>query len=213
MFRILITGFFSLLFSSVLFAQTLVEGRDYVELKNPLNVPKNSVVELFNVGCPHCASIARILPNLFAILPDGVEFLPYHIITGAPYSAQASQVLAVALAKDIESNISPKDSKSAFKQVLDVYFNAFFKERKNFKSADEFIALGLAKMGITKEAYQNILKGDEAQGLLKTWQDSTQYAQIQGTPTFIISGKYLILAQGLKSEEDFIFKVDYLLNK
>ncbi|WP_034290471.1 DsbA family protein [Helicobacter sp. MIT 11-5569] len=203
------------LFLSVQFlqAESLKEGHDYIILNNPLNVPKNSIIEIFNVGCPHCASMNKVLPNLFNVLPEQVEFLPYHIITGAPFSAQASEVLAVSLILDKEQNLSPKDSKSHFKRVLEAYFDANFKERKHFTNKDSFVSYGLNAANITQENFKNTLENPQTKELLQVWADASVHTRIQGVPSFIINGKYLILAQGLKSEEDFIYKVDYLLGQ
>ena len=203
--------FFIFLNTQFINAEPLKEGHDFVALKKPIDVPKNSIVELFNVGCPHCASMNKILPNLFAVLPNEVTFIPYHIVTGAPFSAQASEMLAVSLGLDKAKNLSPKDSNSHFKRILDAYFNANFQQRKRFGDAESFIEYGLSAINISKETFNSTLKESYAQSLLKTWKDASEYASIQGVPSFIINGKYLILAQGLKSEEDFIYKVDYLL--
>ena len=35
-------------------ANALEEGVNYQVLQKPLNVPKNSVVKIFNYECPHC---------------------------------------------------------------------------------------------------------------------------------------------------------------
>lgn len=207
-FLILFYIFLSLQFLN---AQPLKEGRDFITLKTALNVPKNSIVELFNIGCPHCANMNRVLPNLFSVLPDTVIFMPYHTITAAPFSSQASEVLAVSLSLDQTQNLSPKDPKSHFKRVLDSYFNANFQQRKYFKDAKSFVEYGLNALNITQATFDSTLQESYTKELLKAWKEVAQYANIQGVPSFIINGKYLILAQGLKSEEDFIYKVAYLL--
>ncbi|EEO26573.1 hypothetical protein BCM35_05030 [Helicobacter winghamensis] len=204
--------FFPLVLSTqFLQAEDLKEGSDFITLQKPLNAPKNSIIELFNVSCPHCASISKVLPNLFSFLPSEVIFMPYHIITSAPFSSQASEMLAVSLSLDKTQKLSPKDSNSNFKRVLDSYFNANFTQRKHFKDAGSFISYGLNAINISEEVFNSTLKESHTQELLQAWKEATQYANIQGVPSFIINGKYLILAQGLKSEEDFIYKVDYLL--
>lgn len=196
---------------SGLFAESLVEGKDYVVLNNTLDVPKPSVAEIFNVGCPHCASMQKVLPSLFAVLKGDVEFLPFHIITGAPFSKQASEVLAVSFVLDKAHKTSIKDSKSHFKRAVEAYFDANFKNKQRFKNVESFIAYGLNAAGITQNDFDSTLKDKAAQEILKQWNEVAQHARIQGVPSFIVNGKYLILAQNLKSQEDFIFKVDYLL--
>ncbi|MDE5925770.1 MAG: hypothetical protein K2G68_03530, partial [Helicobacter sp.] len=96
--RLLFGTFLStLLAMNMLYAESLKEGKDYIKLKTPLDVPQKSIVEIFNVGCPHCAKMGELLPKLFATIPQEAVFLPYHIITGSAFSAQASEVLAVAV--------------------------------------------------------------------------------------------------------------------
>lgn len=79
------------------------------------------------------------------------------------------------------------------------------------KMQDPYISYGLNAINISEEVFNSTLKESRTQELLQAWKEATQYANIQGVPSFIINGKYLILTQGLKSEEDFIYKVDYLL--
>lgn len=207
---LIISMFLSLQF---LHAEDLKEGRDYVVLDKPLNVPKNSIVEVLNVGCPHCANMQKIIQKLFALLPSDVVFIPYHIITGAPFSLQASEVLAVSLTLDKAQNLSPKDSKSHFNRALESYFEANFYRPKRFNNAQAFITHGLKAAGISQETFDTTLKDPNTQSLLKMWQTIAQETKIQGVPSFIVNGKYLLLSQSLKGEEDFIYKIDYLLGQ
>ncbi|TLD85163.1 thiol:disulfide interchange protein DsbA/DsbL [Helicobacter sp. MIT 11-5569] len=197
---------------STLNAQPLKEGRDYIVLKNPLNVPQKSIVEIFNVGCPHCAKMAKILPKLFAVIPQEAVFLPYHIITGSQFSAQASEVLAVAVSIDEERTLHSRDIESYFRRASNAYFDAFSKQ-KIFKNKDSFIDYGLDAMEISRTKFETQLHQTDVQEKLKIWQDSIEQTGIKSLPSFIINGKYLILTQNVKDTEDFIYKIDYLLGK
>ena len=115
------------------------------------------------------------------------------------------------LALDNTQKISINDSKSHFKRAVEAYFDANFKSRQRFKDAKSFVAYGLNAAGIAQNDFDNALKDKATQAILKQWNEAAQHARIQGVPSFIINGKYLILAQNLKNQEDFIFKVDYLL--
>lgn len=194
-------------------AQTLKEGRDYIVLQKPLDVPQKSIVEIFNVGCPHCAKMSEILPRLFAVIPQEAVFLPYHIITPNAFSAQASEVLAVAVSIDAERNLHSRDIESYFRRASNAYFDAFFKQQKKFKNKEAFIAWGLDAMEISQTKFETQRRSQEVQEMLKVWQDSVEQTGIQSVPAFIVNGKYLILQDALKDAEDFIYKVDYLLGK
>lgn len=192
-------------------AESLKEGKDYIKLKNPLDVPQKSIVEIFNVGCPHCAKMGELLPKLFATIPQEAVFLPYHIITGSAFSAQASEVLAVAVSIDEERNLTSKDIESYFRRASNAYFDAFFKTQKHFKNKESFIAFGLDAMEISQTKFETQLRHKEVQEKLKTWQDSIAQTGIQSVPSFIVNGKYLILMNKVKDSEDFIYKINYLL--
>ncbi len=208
--KILFIGFVGSLFFVQLHAESLKEGEDYVLLQKPLDVPNRSVVELFSVGCMHCANMNKILPKLFAILPEDAVFLPYHLPT-VTYGEQASEVLAVALILDEEKQISPKDSQSHFYRAVNAFFDANFKDRKVFTDKDSYIAYGLEAMGCSRDDFMQTLKNPKTKELLKQWQECSKLEQIRGVPSFIINGKYLILTQNVKNEEDFFYKINYLL--
>lgn len=210
--RLLFGTFLStLLAMNMLYAESLKEGKDYIKLKNPLDAPQKSIVEIFNVGCPHCAKMGELLPKLFATIPQEAVFLPYHIITGSAFSAQASEVLAVAVSIDEERNLTSKDIESYFRRASNAYFDAFFKTQKHFKNKESFIAFGLDAMEISQTKFETQLRHKEVQEKLKTWQDSIAQTGIQSVPSFIVNGKYLILMNKVKDSEDFIYKINYLL--
>ncbi|WP_300827038.1 thioredoxin domain-containing protein [Helicobacter sp. UBA3407] len=210
--RLLFGTFLStLLAMNMLYAESLKEGKDYIKLKNPLDVPQKSIVEIFNVGCPHCAKMGELLPKLFATIPQEAVFLPYHITTGSAFSAQASEVLAVAVSIDEERNLTSKDIESYFRRASNAYFDAFFKTQKHFKNKESFIAFGLDAMEISQTKFETQLRHKEVQEKLKTWQDSIAQTGIQSVPSFIVNGKYLILMNKVKDSEDFIYKINYLL--
>ncbi|CAM3475249.1 thioredoxin domain-containing protein [Helicobacter sp. UBA3407] len=210
--RLLFGTFLStLLAMNMLYAESLKEGKDYIKLKTPLDVPQKSIVEIFNVGCPHCAKMGELLPKLFATIPQEAVFLPYHIITGSAFSAQASEVLAVAVSIDEERNLTSKDIESYFRRASNAYFDAFFKTQKHFKNKESFIAFGLDAMEISQTKFETQLRHKEVQEKLKAWQDSIAQTGIQSVPSFIVNGKYLILMDKVKDSEDFIYKINYLL--
>lgn len=202
------------LFALQAVASDLKEGVDYAVLDKPIPNMQNKVLEIFNIGCPHCAHYNEdFVPSLLEFLPQNVEFLPYHIAAPIPVHEETSKILVVALAKDKAAGLSTKSPNALYKKVLNHYFNAIHKERKNWSNVQDFAKEGLEIMGITEAEYQEILKSKDSQVALKEWQNLIGYTEIQGVPSFIVNGKYLILSSGIKSVEDFIYKVDSLLAK
>ena len=202
------------LFSLQALANDLKENVDYIVLKKPISNMQNKVIEIFNIGCPHCAYYnTNFVPNLLEFLPENVEFLPYHVAAAIPIHEETSNILVVALTKDKEKGLELKDNDSLYKKILNHYFNAIHKERKNWSNRQEFLKEGLEILGISEIEYKETLKTKNSKEALKQWQSMLEYTEIQGVPSFVINGKYMILSSGIKGVEDFIYKVDYLLTK
>ncbi|MDA3967093.1 MULTISPECIES: DsbA family protein [Helicobacter] len=210
LFKVLFLGILSF---GVLFAGDLKEGEDYIILKNPIKNTENSVIELFNVGCPHCEYFNKDLPKVLEFLPNSVAFYPYHLSAGVRLHEVFSEILAVALNLDLDTGLSTKSNNSNFKKVTNLYFDLMHTKQKKWQSEDEFLSDGLAILGISSEEYKKILKDKNTQNTLKKWRDSMQYAEFQGVPSFIVNGKYMIVTKNISSTEDLIFKIDSLLEK
>lgn len=202
------------LVATQLVANGLQEGKDYILLDKPIANMDNTVLEIYNIGCPHCAYYnENFLPNLLEFLPENVEFLPYHIAAPIEIHQEISKILVVALSKDKQNKTSTKSPNALYKKVLNYYFDAIHKEKRNWKNPQDFASKGLEIIGIDEVEYQKILETKEAKEMLQKWQSLIEYANIQGVPSFIVNGKYMVSSQNLKGTEDFIYKIDYLLEK
>ena len=110
------------LFSLQALANDLKENVDYIVLKKPISNMQNKVIEIFNIGCPHCAYYnTNFVPNLLEFLPKDVEFLPYHVAAAIPIHEETSNILVVALA--ILTTIIPSVAYANIKLVLYGSFN------------------------------------------------------------------------------------------
>ncbi|MDE5602701.1 MAG: DsbA family protein, partial [Helicobacter sp.] len=92
-------------------------------------------------------------------------------------------------------------------------FNAIHKERKNWKNSQSFLEDSYPLIGINSQEFQQLLDSQAAKTMLQTMQEAMEYASIQGVPSFIVNGKYMIMAQNIKSLEDLAFKISILLEK
>ena len=205
--------FFTCLFFSFSFANGLKEGIDYITLKEPFLDSKNSLIEVFNVSCPHCANLAEHLPLLFSVLDKEVEFKPYHISSNHKIIKETSLILAVMMILDKESNQNIKSKDSYFNRVVGYYFKTLHKENYLWKSKKELLQKSLEVAKINSKKYEEILQKNTTKALIKEWENASKYAKIQGIPALIVNGKYLILAKNVKDIEDYIYKIDTLLKK
>ncbi|WP_104721218.1 thiol:disulfide interchange protein DsbA/DsbL [Helicobacter mesocricetorum] len=195
------------------FANNLKLGVDYIVLEKPLKDSQNSVIELFNIGCPHCAYYNGLLPKILEMLPQDTKFLPYHLSTTARYHKEFSDIVVVALLKDKENKRDTKSPDALYKKVLDYYFNTIHRERRNWKNAQLFLENSYFLMNIDEQEFQQLLNSKEAKEILEAMPEAMEYASIQGVPSFIINGKYMIVSRNIKSIEDLIFKINVLLEE
>ncbi|WP_220271885.1 thiol:disulfide interchange protein DsbA/DsbL [Helicobacter sp. MIT 01-3238] len=194
----------------------LKEGRDFIVLKEPLPNAQNSVIEIFSYACPFCYRYSKILPKVIESLPKNVEFKPYHLEKMGDYGKVASQVFAVLLDKDKKSNITTKDSKSAFLKAQKAYFSEYNIKKERWgqgKNLQAFLHTGLDAAGVKIEEFYAALQEKGVQEILRSWEAGYEVAIIQGVPAFVVNGKYLIYTKSIASLKDLEYKIDELLKK
>ena len=176
-------------------ANALEEGVNYQVLQKPLNVPKNSVVKIFNYECPHCYAFDRtVTPQLMKKL-EGAEFLPWHLKTKGVFGQTASGVFAALIVLDEKDDVGPLSDESKFKKAKFAIYKARHDKNDDFdngKDKARFIKLALDTAGVSQDEYEKSLASARAQELLNAWFDSYDVAVISGVPAFVVSGKYLI---------------------
>ncbi|CAM2953048.1 thioredoxin domain-containing protein [Helicobacter burdigaliensis] len=208
-FKVLFLGF---LFVGTLFANDLKEGEDYIVLSKPIKNMENSVIELFNIGCPHCAYYhEEVLPLLLEMLPQEIEFYPAHMKTNAHFHTQISEFLAVAIIKDKKEGKDTKSKNTNYQMLLNDYFAIFHgKSAKKINNEADLTKLSLEILKLEEKEYKTLLKSKEVKEILEFWDSLLEYASIQGVPSFIVKGKYMIKAQNIQGVEDLIYKIDVL---
>ena len=192
------------------------QGVDYEVLSNPIPNAQNTIIEVYSYACPFCYKYTKITPALIKALPKGVEFKPYHLEQKGDYGKIASQVFAVAMAKDAKAKISSNDSKSSFHKAESAYFDEYHAKKNrwgNGKDPESFLQTGLNAMNISKADYEAALNDKAVQDTLKAWEISYEVAKVQGVPAFVVNGKYLIYTKSITSMQDLEEKVKFLLKK
>lgn len=193
------------------------EGTDYVVLKEEIPNAQNTVIEVYSYACPFCYKYSKFIPEIIKNLPKGVTFKPYHLEQKGDYGKQASQVYAVAMAKDKKAGIDINDTdKSSFQKAEHAYFEQYHAKKnrwKDGKDVDGFLKTGLDVAGISLEEFNKALDDADVKAILTEWEASYNVATIQGVPAFIVNGKYLIYTKSISSLQDLESKIQELLKK
>ena len=161
-------------------AVDLVEGKDYVRLKNPQPVEtgkKIEVIEFFSYGCPHCSDLEPILQAWMQKLPPDVQFRRVPVMFQQRWEALAKIYYTLDAMGD-ETRLSPEVFKAVHVNGVPLYQDkAFF---------DWAASQGLDRTRVA-EIYGSFAvssKFNRAKALAQAY-------NIQSVPTIVVDGKYL----------------------
>jgi len=161
-------------------AADLVEGKDYVRLKNPQPVEtgkKIEVIEFFSYGCPHCSDLEPILQAWMQKLPPDVQFRRVPVMFQQRWEALAKIYYTLDAMGD-ETRLSPEVFKAVHVNGVPLYQDkAFF---------DWAASQGLDRTRVA-EIYGSFAvssKFNRAKALAQAY-------NIQSVPTIVVDGKYL----------------------
>jgi thiol:disulfide interchange protein DsbA len=161
-------------------AADLVEGKDYVLLKNPQPVEtgkKIEIIEFFSYGCPHCSDLEPILQAWMQKLPPDVQFRRVPVMFQQRWEALAKIYYTLDAMGD-EARLSPEVFKAVHVNGVPLYQDkAFF---------DWAASHGLDRTRVA-EVYGSFAvnsKFNRAKALAQAY-------NIQSVPTMIVDGKYL----------------------
>ena len=197
-------------------ANALEEGVNYQVLQKPLNVPKNSVVKIFNYDCPHCYTFDRTVTSQLMKKLEGTEFLPWHLKTKGVFGQTASGVFAALIVLDEKDDVGLLSDESKFKKAKFAIYKAVHDKKDDFGGGSDkqrFIKTALDAAGVSVSEYEAALAGKKAQVLLAQWDGGYEVAVVSGVPAFIVSGKYLLNTSSFGSLDDMVAAAKELLAK
>jgi len=165
----------------------LVPGQDYDEIKNgqpfdPLN-GKIEVVEVFGFVCPACASFQPQLAAWKAKLPADVRFTYVPALFGNMWDDYA-KAFYTAQALGIED-------KSHDDLYRAIHIEQTLKGERGRDSLED-IAKFYAKYGVNAETFISTMNSFTIAGKTSKAKQFALRSQIQGTPSLIVNGKYLV---------------------
>ncbi len=165
----------------------LVPGQDYDEIKNgqpfdPLN-GKVEVVEVFGFVCPACASFQPQLAAWKAKLPADVRFTYVPALFGSMWDDYA-KAFYTAQALGIEE-------KSHDDLYRAIHMDQTLKGERGRDSLED-IAKFYAKYGVNAETFISTMNSFTIAGKTSKAKQFALRSQIQGTPSLIVNGKYLV---------------------
>jgi protein dithiol oxidoreductase (disulfide-forming) len=200
-------------------AQTWTEGRnfDVITPSQPTHVPKGKVevMEVFSYGCPACNSFQPAIAALEHSLPANaqMDFLPasfkpeedWPMLQRAYLTAQAlgiaertHQAIFDAVWKSGELGIADPATRRLKNPLPSIEDAAKCYERLTGVKADTFLA--------TARSFSVDLKMRVADAQIIAM-------QVPSTPCIVVNGKYRVIMDSLRSNDDLIDVVRYLVQR
>ncbi|MDL0089448.1 thiol:disulfide interchange protein DsbA/DsbL [Campylobacter gastrosuis] len=201
------------IFLSLNLAFGFSEGEDYIKLEKPLNVGENSLVKVFSYACIFCYKYDKgVTPKLLKSL-EGVKFTPYHLSQKGDFGLIASEIFATLIALDEKNGTNLLDENSLFKRAKFAIYNAYHDKKMQWQNERDFLDFALKSVGLSQDEFKEARDLARTNELLKAWQDSYEVAKIQGVPSFVVNGKFLVLTKNVKSVDDLASLIEFLLKK
>ncbi|GIX32402.1 MAG: thiol:disulfide interchange protein DsbA [Lysobacterales bacterium] len=177
-----------------------VEGQHYFRINPPQPTAsgnKVEVVELFSYLCIHCANLEPAVKDWKQRLPEHAAFSHMPAIFNdtlamygrAFYAAEALGIL------------------EASHQAL---FDALHRERRQFRSLEELAAF-YAQFGVSEQQFLDAARSFAVETKLRRAREMGIRYGIDGTPTFVVNGKWRVTVGSAGGVEAFFELIDELI--
>ena len=187
-------------------AENYLQDRHYQVLEGELSQNKE-VTEYFSFYCPHCFTQEPMMQSLVASLPADTKFNKNHVDNMPGRNVAIEHSLTKALIVSELLHIEEK--------MVPMIFNAIHVSKTSLNSAADVKNLFIAN-GVDGPSYDKTYSSFAVNMQFNKMQQKTAALRKQGVgsvPTVIVNGKYRVLTQRLKGEEDFLKLVAFLLSK
>ena len=161
-----------------------VAGTDYVEIPNgqpyaPLN-GQVEVVEVFGYTCPHCAHFEPLINAWKGKQPADVRVTPVPAAFGGYWETYARAFFAA-------------ETLGVLEKSHEQMFDAIHVSRKlGLDATPEQIGKFYEQYGVDAKTFANTMKSFGVETKLNRAKQFAARSQIEGTPSILVNGKYLV---------------------
>ncbi len=164
-------------------AEEYKAGQHYLEL--PEKLPTNyrgeeagEIMEIFSYSCIHCFNLEPFVQSWKQSKPDDVRFTPVPVLFN---NRQIPEVKAFYASQLLKIN-----DESHVPTYNEIHLN------RNRLSSDEDFAEFFTRFGVSEEEYMNMANSFAVNVKVNQARKITEMSQIQGTPSLVVNGKYLV---------------------
>ena len=183
-------------------AQEFKQGVEYFKLPVPVETrdpSKIEVVEVFSYGCIHCYELERTLTAWVATREDDVDF---HRV---PLATRNLRTLAQAFYTAQEMEVLAKVHMPMFENIHDYNIDM---------TRPQFIRrMFVTQAGVDEEEFTRTFESFAVNTRVRQADAQTRLYRVQGTPTIIVDGRYLVDTVSAGSSAGMLMVVNQLIEK
>jgi protein dithiol oxidoreductase (disulfide-forming) len=195
---------FGLLVASAGFAQSMYqEGVQYKRLKQPMPVGSGAqieVLEVFSYACQHCAHFEPTMEAWRKTMPKNAKFAVLPAIFHDSWAPFARAYFAAE-----QLGITEKTHGALFK--------AMYEQNKQFGSIAEMADWFALAGGVTAKQFTDAFTAPGMEAKLQRVVELTPKYEVEGTPSIVIDGKYLIDMQTAGGMDKVPSLINFLIQK
>ena len=184
-------------------AQALVEGQQYLRLKNPQPVDsgkKIEVLEFFSYGCPHCRDLDPELVAWARTLPADVEFRRVPVDYGREQWAVLAKAYYTLEALGVEEKLTPEVFSALHDKKTPLFQDKAFFDWAASKGLDR------KKVEDTYNSFGVTSKFNRSRAIAKTY-------NVQSVPLVIVDGKFQVSSDKVGSHAAMPAAINQLVAK
>ena len=178
-------------------------GVEYLELSaaQATESPgKIEVLEFFSYLCPHCYAFEAPLEPWVRKLPKDVQFRRVPAMFSDDYAQAARAYYALEAIGEVE-------------RLHSTLFNAVHTGARLRITNEAALTEWLGKHGVDTKKFTAAYRSFSVESKLKRAAQLTQTYKIDGVPSMAVNGKYVVITDNLKSEEQLLSVTDYLVQR
>jgi len=183
-------------------AQELLEGKQYLRIKNPVPVDKGSkieVIEFFSYGCPHCADLEPVMQAWAKTMPADVQ------LVRVPVMFQDRWVVLAKIFYTFEGlGVEPRMTAEAF--------TAIHKNNVNLTSEKAFFDWAASK-GLDRKKVEDMFNSFAIGGKMNKANQAAKTYQVQSVPLVIVDGKFMTASDKVGSHANMPSAINALVAK
>ncbi len=184
-------------------AQEMVEGKQYVRLKNAIPVEsgkKIEVLEFFSYGCPHCRDLDPALQAWLKTLPADVEFRRVPIDFGRDQWANMAKMYLTLEALGVEPKLTPE------------FFDALHSKGMQMWNEKTFFDWA-ASQGLDRKKVEETYASFGVNSKFNRARAQAKAYNVQSVPLIIVDGKFVTAPDKVGSHSQMPGAINVLIAK